>query len=99
MTRRVIYTVVASAVGFEPTTLFRIKELRMIGHTGTHELWNELNEVAKKWPKLPKKSQRHIGYCEVGPSNHNPQTRDHGLGVVGQGLSIELKLGKRSNMP
>ena len=23
-------------------------------HIGTHELWNELNEVAKKWPKLPK---------------------------------------------
>ena len=29
-------------------------------------------------------------------SNHNPRTRDHGLGVVGH-LSIELKLGKRSN--
>ena len=23
-------------------------------HIGTHELWNDLNEVAEKWPKLPK---------------------------------------------
>ena len=23
-------------------------------HIGTHEMWNELNEVAEKWPKLPK---------------------------------------------
>ena len=21
---------------------------------GTHEMWNELEEVAEKWPKLPK---------------------------------------------
>ena len=29
-------------------------------HIGTHELWNELNEVAKKWPKLPKEIRNAI---------------------------------------
>jgi len=23
-------------------------------HIGTHEMWNELNEIAEKWPNLPK---------------------------------------------
>ena len=29
-------------------------------HIGTHELWNELNEVAKKWPKLLKRIRNAI---------------------------------------
>ena len=23
-------------------------------HIGTHEVWNELEEIAEKWPNLPK---------------------------------------------
>ena len=29
-------------------------------HIGTHELWNELNEVAENWLKLPKEIRNAI---------------------------------------
>jgi hypothetical protein len=55
VTGMVILPIISPAVGFEPTEpLLKINELRMMGHIGTHEMWNELNEVAEKWPNLPK---------------------------------------------
>ena len=51
----------APAVGFEPTTPVQDQRVKNDGtHIGTHELWNELNEVAKKWPKLPKEIRNAI---------------------------------------
>ena len=29
-------------------------------HIGTHEMWNQLEEVAEKWPKLPKEIRNAI---------------------------------------
>ena len=29
-------------------------------HIGTHEMWNQLEEVAEKWPKLPKEIRNSI---------------------------------------
>ena len=29
-------------------------------HVGTHEMWNQLEEVAEKWPKLPKEIRNAI---------------------------------------
>ena len=35
-----------------PTEAQRVKDNGT--HIGTHEMWNGLNQVAEKWPKLPK---------------------------------------------
>ena len=35
-------------------------EDQRVNNDGTHEMWNELEEVAEKWPKLPKEIRNAI---------------------------------------